>query len=71
MFYSIEETQNKVLVKYNKLMSLQIYEVLWLSQFNQWFVVFMLIQILVLIGAWPRVSPSVWEKVTCLMVNKE
>lgn len=52
-------------------MSLQIYEVLWLSQFNQWFVVFMLIQILVLIGAWPRVSPSVWEKVTCLMVNKE
>lgn len=52
-------------------MSLQIYEVLWPSQFNQWFVVFMLIQILVLIGAWPWVSPAVWEKVTCLMVNKE
>lgn len=52
-------------------MSLHICEVLWPSQFNQWFVVFMLIQILVLIGAWPWVSPSVWEKVTCLMVNKE
>lgn len=66
-----EETQNPAFVQYNKLVPLQIYEVFWPSQSNHWFVVFMLIQILVLKGAWPWVPPSVWEKVTCLMVNKE
>lgn len=66
-----EETQNTAFAQYNKLMPLQIYEVFWPSQSNHWFVVSMLIQILVLKGAWPWVPPSVWEKVPCLMVNKE
>lgn len=71
LYHGSVEAQNSVFLKHNKPMSLQICEVLWPSQFNQWFAVFMLIQILVLIGAWPWVSSSVWEKVTCLMVNKE